>query len=400
MADLLVVVGARPNFMKAASICRAAEEAGLSYTLLHTGQHYDPELSQVFFDELALPAPDVVLGIGSGSHAEQTARIMLAFEQELAAADPLVVVVVGDVNSTLACALVAVKARYPVAHVEAGLRCYDPWMPEEINRRLCDHIASYLFTTSRDAGENLLREGILAERIAFVGNTMIDTLLRFRDLALRRNAPARLGLDGRKYGVVTLHRPENVDDPETLASLVEAIRLVGRRVPMVFPLHPRTRDGLDTLGLEDDVGRDRGVGVVTCSPLGYLDFIGLVAGASVVLTDSGGVQEETTVLGVPCLTLRGSTERPVTVGEGTNRVVGTNPDAVVAAALEVLERPRRPAGLPELWDGRAGERIVAHLRQELHRPVARLEPGLRREAGARLDATRVARSGARGAIAS
>ena len=316
MSDLLIVVGARPNFMKAASIVHSARRAGLICTLLHTGQHYDAELSQVFFDELKLPPPEVSLGVGSGSHASQTARIMLAFEQELDRIKPGVVVVVGDVNSTLACALVAVKEHYPVAHVEAGLRCYDPWMPEEINRRLCDHMSAYLFTTSRDANENLAREDIDGEHVFFVGNTMIDTLLRFRDAARARETPKRFGLKTHEYGVLTLHRPDNVDEAEPFRRVLDAVALISRCVPVVFPVHPRTRQRLEATGLDQVLAREPGV--ITCSPLGYLDFVGLVGDAALVLTDSGGIQEETTVLGVPCLTLRESTERPVTVTSGTN----------------------------------------------------------------------------------
>lgn len=364
MSDLLIVVGARPNFMKAAPIARAAEQAGLTYEIVHTGQHYDPELSRVFFDELDLPAPGVYLGVGSGTHAAQTARIMLAFEPELLRIDPAIVAVVGDVNSTLACALVAVKEGYPVAHVEAGLRCYELSMPEEINRRLCDHVSSFLFTTSRDADENLRKEGIPDERVSFVGNTMIDTLLRFRDAARQREAPARLGLVPRRYAVVTLHRPENVDDRASLSGLLDALFVIGDRVPIVFPLHPRTRKRLAAYDLHRFLSAEHGL--IACDPLGYLDFVGLVADAALVLTDSGGVQEETTVLGVPCLTLRESTERPVTISSGTNRVVGTDPLRVVEEALAVLDGAPRPAGLPELWDGRAAERIVDRLQPVLY----------------------------------
>ena len=364
VTDLLIVVGARPNFMKADSVVRAARRAGLSYALVHTGQHYDSELSSAFFEELELPAPDVSLGIGSGSHAAQTARIMLAFEGELLRINPSIVVVVGDVNSTLACSLVAIKERYPVAHVEAGLRCYDPWMPEEINRRLCDHLSTYLFTTSRDAGENLLGEGIESDRISFVGNTMIDTLLRLRDVARRRNAPATFGLEGRDYSVLTLHRPSNVDEFESLSRMLEAISLVSRCAPVVFPLHPRTKNQLGAHGLDAVLASEPGL--IICPPLGYLDFVGLVADARLVLTDSGGIQEETTVLGVPCLTLRESTERPITVTSGTNTVVGTDPERIVEEALTILEGAPRPARIPELWDGRAGERIVERLRAELY----------------------------------
>ena len=363
MTDLLIVVGARPNFMKAAAIVAAAHAAGMRCRLVHTGQHYDDELSRVFFEELDLPEPDVFLGIGSGSHASQTARIMMAFEAELERIKPSIVVVVGDVNSTLACALVAVKERYPVAHVEAGLRCYDPWMPEEINRRLCDHVSSYLFTTSREAMDNLLAEGIPDYRISFVGNTMIDTLLRFRDAARSRRAAAAFGLEGREYAVVTLHRPDNVDEFDALNTLLEALLLLSRCVPVVFPLHPRTDRQLASFGLAQAVAAEPGL--ITCKPLGYLDFVSLLGEASLVLTDSGGIQEETTVLGVPCLTLRETTERPVTVSSGTNRVVGGEPERIIEEALCVLEAPQQLRRIPELWDGRAGQRIVEQLGAEL-----------------------------------
>lgn len=369
MVDLLIVVGARPNFMKAASIVNAARRGGLSCTLLHTGQHYDPQLSDVFFDELGLPEPDVSLGVGSARHGEQTARVMIGFEKELLRINPSIVVVVGDVNSTLACALVAAKERYPVAHVEAGLRCYEPWMPEEINRRLTDQISSYLFTTSRDADDNLRREGISDERIFFVGNTMIDSLLRFRDVAAQRDTALRVGVEGREYAVLTLHRPANVDDPTVLGRVLEAVAMISRYVPVVFPLHPRTQSRLAELGLARLIADEPNV--VVCEPLGYLDFVSLLAGARLVLTDSGGVQEETTVLGVPCMTLRESTERPVTVTAGTNIVVGTDGERIVEEALTILEGPRRLHRIPELWDGKAGERIVDNLRSELHAGLPR-----------------------------
>ena len=363
MSDLLVVVGARPNFMKAASVLAAARAAGVTCTLVHTGQHYDPELSKVFFDELGLDEPDISLGVGSASHAEQTARIMIEFERELLRVRPSIVVVVGDVNSTLACALVAIKERYPVAHVEAGLRCFDPWMPEEVNRRLTDHLSTYLFTTSRDASWNLERENIPEERVHFVGNTMIDTLLRFSDIARSRNAPARFGVEGRPYATLTLHRPDNVDEIESLARVFEAIVVLSRCAPVVFPMHPRTRRRLAGTTLERSLRAEPGV--ILSEPLGYLDFIGLLAESAIVLTDSGGVQEETTVLGIPCLTLRDSTERPVTVTSGTNLVVGTDSELIVEEALKVLESERSEAQIPEFWDGGAGERIVGILRSEL-----------------------------------
>jgi UDP-N-acetylglucosamine 2-epimerase (non-hydrolysing) len=361
MTDLLVVAGARPNFMKAAPVLEASGRAGLSCALVHTGQHYDSELSDVFFAELGLPEPDAHLGVGSGTHAEQSARIMATFEPELRRFDPAVVVVVGDVNSTLACSLVAAKERYPIAHVEAGLRQHDFFMAEEINRRLCDHLSSFLFTTSHDARANLLAEGIPDDRIEFVGNTMIDTLLRSADAARARGAAVRLGVSGH-YGLLTLHRPENVDDEELLAGLLGAARTVADQLPLVLPLHPRTAERIERFGLQDEV---EGSGILVCPSLGYLDFLGLLADAAIVLTDSGGVQEEATVLGIPCLTLRESTERPITVEAGTNRVVGTRPDDIVSAATAVLDGDRRPGEIPELWDGRAGERIAARLAEEI-----------------------------------
>jgi UDP-N-acetylglucosamine 2-epimerase (non-hydrolysing) len=361
MTDLLVVAGARPNFMKAAPLLEAASRAGLSCALVHTGQHYDAELSDVFFTELGLPEPDAHLGVGSGTHAEQTARIMTAFEPELRRFDPAVVVVVGDVNSTLACSLVAAKEHYPIAHVEAGLRCHDFFMAEEINRRLCDHLSTYLFTTSRDARDNLVAEGIPDERIEFVGNTMIDTLLRSAEAARSRGAAKRLGLTT-PYAMLTLHRPENVDDEGILTGLFEAVEEVSREVPVVFPLHPRTAARVDAFGLDRLLDAE---GIQVCPSLGYLDFLGLLAEAALVLTDSGGVQEEATVLGIPCVTMRESTERPVTVEQGTNVVVGTRRETVLDAARAALHGERRPGQIPELWDGGAGERIAASLAEEI-----------------------------------
>jgi UDP-N-acetylglucosamine 2-epimerase (non-hydrolysing) len=348
--------------MKAASVVTAAGEVGLASSVVHTGQHYDEALSAVFFEELELPEPDVYLGVGSASHAVQTAEIMQRFEPELRRFDPAAVVVVGDVNSTLACALVAAKEHYAVVHVEAGLRCDDLGMPEEINRRLTDRLSTLLFTTSRDGNDNLRAEGIGPEGVHFVGNTMIDTLLRFRAAARGREAAAGLGLEAGGFAVVTLHRPENVDHPERLARLLGALGEIARTLPVVLPLHPRTAARLaegSRASLLDAPG------VVVIEPAGYLDFISLVEDAALVLTDSGGLQEETTVLGIPCLTLRDSTERPVTVREGTNQVVGADPAAIVAAAAAIIERPGRPARIPELWDGRAGERIAAILADEI-----------------------------------
>jgi UDP-N-acetylglucosamine 2-epimerase (non-hydrolysing) len=363
MTDLFICVGARPNFMKAASLATAAHAAGLTYSIVHTGQHYDHELSDVFFEELPFARPDVSLGAASGSHATQTAQIMVAFEHELLSAQPSLVVVVGDVNTALACALVAKKERFAVAHVEAGLRCGDEWMAEEINRRLCDQLADHLFTTCRDADDNLAREGVDAARVHFVGNTMIDTLRLLLPKARERESPARHGLQRDGYALATLHRAENVDNPQQLARLVNAMTVISRWLPLALPLHPRTRARLSGFGLLGPLEREAGIRLL--DPLGYLDFVGLMADAQLVLTDSGGVQEETTALGVPCLTLRPSTERPVTVLHGTNRLVGTDPERIVEAAHDAVAGPPPPAAIPELWDGRAGERIVACLAARL-----------------------------------
>lgn len=346
----LLVAGARPNFMKIKPVLDALETRGAETVLVHTGQHYDSAMSDVFFDELGIRPPDHGLGVGSGSHAEQTARVMTAFEPLLDSVRPDAVVVVGDVNSTLACAIVAAKAVVPLAHVEAGLRSRDWTMPEEVNRVVTDRLARFLLAPSPDAVDNLRAEGEPDEEIHLVGNVMVDTLLANIERARARPTVERLGLD--RYGLVTLHRPANVDEPDVLLPLVDALSRVSKECPLVFPVHPRTRVRLQdhaiptTLKLVD--------------PVGYLDFIALEAAAAVVLTDSGGVQEETTVLGVPCLTLRDNTERPITITEGTNRLVGRDPEAVVAAALEVLHDPPSPRR-PELWDGRAGERIAVAL---------------------------------------
>jgi UDP-N-acetylglucosamine 2-epimerase (non-hydrolysing) len=292
---------------------------------------------------------------------------MLAFEPELVRIDPSIVVVVGDVNSTLACALVAAKEHYPVAHVEAGLRSFDARMPEEVNRRLCDHISTFLFTTSREADENLIREGIEPGRISFVGNTMIDTLLRFEQVARDRRFPERLGLTPRRYAAVTIHRPETVDNSESLAEVIEALSTISAHLPIVFPVHPRTQDRLAAAGFLERLRSEPNL--IILPPLGYLDFIGLMSGAAVVLTDSGGVQEETTMLGRPCLTLRDRTERPVTVTAGTNQVVGTESSKIVAEALGLIETPPPAVGVPELWDGSAGARIVTKLARALESAV-------------------------------
>jgi UDP-N-acetylglucosamine 2-epimerase (non-hydrolysing) len=355
------VIGARPNFMKAAPVIRALEARGIQQVVIHTGQHYDDKMSEVFFRDLGLPQPDLNLGVGSGSHAVQTAAIMVELEGAFAALDPALVVVYGDVNSTLAAAVVASKLGRPIAHVEAGLRSFDRTMPEEINRVVTDILADLLFTTSPEAASNLAREGVDPGRVHFVGNPMIDTLLANLDRFDVAGARAGLGLVG-AYGVATLHRPANVDDPSTAGRVVAAVRGVAELLPLVIPLHPRGRATLEAAGLGDDPR------VLVVDPLGYVEFMSLVRGAALVVTDSGGIQEETTILGVPCLTLRPNTERPITISHGTNRLV--EPEDVVAAAREVLSSARSfPAGPPPLWDGAAGDRIAVVVERWLAAPT-------------------------------
>ena len=355
------IVGARPNFMKMAPLMREMRRhSTIAATLVHTGQHYDDAMAGQFFRDLDLPQPDISLEVGSGSHAHQTAEVMKRLEPVLTEIRPQVVVVVGDVNSTLAGTITAVKLGIPVAHVEAGLRSFDRSMPEEINRLLTDAISEFLFVTEESGRENLLREGVDSRKIHMVGNVMIDSLEQCRPLWERSDAAARLGLQRGGYGVVTLHRPSNVDDPAMLRGLVKALAEVGRRLPLVFPVHPRTRARLEAMEADAE-SLVRG-GAHFIAPLGYLDFVGLVAGARLVLTDSGGLQEETTSLGVPCLTLREQTERPITVTQGTNRIVGTSPERIVTEAVRVLTEPSSSMSRPPLWDGRAAERIVAVLR--------------------------------------
>jgi UDP-N-acetylglucosamine 2-epimerase (non-hydrolysing) len=353
---VLLVVGARPNFMKAAPLVSALRARGVDVTLVHTGQHYDAAMSEGFFAELGLPAPDVRLDVGSGSNAEQIGLTMQRLAPVVRAARPWMVLVVGDVNATVAGALVAAAAGVLLAHVEAGLRSFDRTMPEEVNRVVTDALAAVHFTPSREAGDNLRAEGIAAAGIHFVGNIMIDTLVAHLDAARTGGARARHGVRAGGYALVTVHRPASVDTQEALRRLLEVIEWLQVRLPVVFPVHPRTRRRLDESGLGR---RLEGLAAVrTLPPLGYREFLALEADAAVVLTDSGGVQEETTFLGVPCLTLRPSTERPVTVREGTNRIVGSDPADVIAALEVVLDVPRRPVRVPELWDGRTAPRIA------------------------------------------
>ena len=367
LRPVICVVGARPNFMKMAPILRAmaAHVPPIPVLLVHTGQHYDKDMSDKLFEDLRLPKPDVNLEVGSATHAVQTAEVMRRFEPLVDAHDPSCVVVVGDVNSTLACALVAVKKNVPVAHVEAGLRSYDRAMPEEINRILTDQIADRLYTTERSAEGNLRLEGIPADRVCFVGNVMIDSLVSSRPQARSASAtlqacqanPAILG-HARGYGVVTLHRPSNVDQPETLRSLLVVLGEVARKLPLIFALHPRTRANIDRFDL---TGLINPATMVLLPPQGYLEMLGLMSGATLVLTDSGGLQEETTALGVPCLTLRENTERPITVEQGTNILVGRNSHAIVSSVDDVLAGKGKRGRVPELWDGHAAERIAADL---------------------------------------
>ena len=347
---IVLVAAARPNFMKIKPVLDALEAQGADCTLVHTGQHYDAKMSEVFFEELGIRAADEHLGVGSGTHAEQTAGVMVAFEKVVEREQPDGVVVVGDVNSTLACAIVGAKAGVLVAHVEAGLRSGDWSMPEEINRVATDSVSDVLLAPSADGVENLRAEGVAAERVHLVGNVMIDTLLANLDRARARPILGELGLVDTRFGLVTLHRPSNVDDLDQLRSIIGALGSVAEECPLVFPAHPRTAQKLAALDVPADLR--------VIEPAGYLDFLALQDAAALVLTDSGGVQEETTVLGTPCLTLRENTERPITVTEGTNTVVGTDPDVIVEAARTRLATGW-PAQRPELWDGRAGARCAA-----------------------------------------
>ena len=346
---VVCVAGARPNYMKIKPVLDALEARGAETVLVHTGQHYDEAMNDVFFRDLGLRSPDVFLGAGSGTQAEQTARVMTAFEPVAAELAPDVVVVVGDVNSTVACGLVAAKQGALLAHVEAGLRSRDWSMPEEVNRVVVDRLSDYLLAPSADAVDNLRAEGYREDQIHLVGNVMIDTLLANRDRALAGDTLDRLGLTPGAYGLVTLHRPANVDSAAALDGLVGALTRISADVPLVLPAHPRS-----AAGLKERIATDR---ITLIPPAGYLDFVALQAGARIVLTDSGGVQEETTALGVPCVTLRDNTERPITVTEGTNTLAGTDPARIVEVARAVLDAPPEPRR-PELWDGHAGARIA------------------------------------------
>jgi UDP-N-acetylglucosamine 2-epimerase (non-hydrolysing) len=357
MLKVLNIVGARPNFMKIAPIVREMRRREKEFLplIVHTGQHYDASMSDSFFADLDIPKPDFHLEVGSHSHAVQTAKIMTAFEPVLLEQKPDWVVVVGDVNSTIACALVCSKLGVKVAHVEAGLRSRDRTMPEEINRVLTDVISDLLLTTSEDADENLTNEGVAAEKIKFVGNVMIDSL--FYNLKKAEGSRIREDLDlhGKDYAVLTLHRPSNVDEKNIFEGLLGALSLIGERLPIIFPIHPRTKMRIEEFGFAD---RIKNSNIKLIEPLGYVDFLRLYSGARLVLTDSGGIQEETTVLGIPCLTLRENTERPITIELGTNVLVGTNPEKVKQTAFQILENTStKDTKIPPLWDGKAAERI-------------------------------------------
>ncbi|MCP4084801.1 MAG: UDP-N-acetylglucosamine 2-epimerase (non-hydrolyzing) [Actinomycetia bacterium] len=346
---VICVAAARPNFMKVKPVMDALEAKGAEVVLVHTGQHYDPSMSDVFFEDLGIREPDHHLGVGSGTHAEHTGQVMVAFEQLLDSNPADVLVVVGDVNSTLACAIVGAKAGVRVAHVEAGLRSRDWDMPEEVNRVVADRVSDYLFAPSADAVENLRSEGYRDDQIHLAGNVMIDTLLSNADRARERDVVSRLGLHPGAYGLVTLHRPSNVDEPEVLEDLLGTLGEIAGRLPLVFSVHPRTRAKIEGLGMPD--------GITVTEPLGYLDFLALQASSALVLTDSGGIQEETTALGIPCLTLRTTTERPITISDGTNQLVGIERDAILRATSSVLDDGVEPR-CPAIWDGHAGQRIA------------------------------------------
>ena len=357
---VMCVVGARPNFMKAAPVIEALQATpGFHVSLIHTGQHYDRKMSTLFFEELGMPKPDLDLQVGSGSHGEQTGQIMIRFEPVLKQEQPDLVVVFGDVNSTVATALCAAKLGIKVAHVEAGLRSFDRTMPEELNRIVTDHLSDYLFITEPSGHDNLVREGIPETKMFFVGNVMADTLLKHRERARGLAARERLGLAAQAYGILTLHRPSNVDVPETLDGILEAVSEIANELPIVFPCHPRTRQHLNEslIKLNDPKGMKDHRVMITDS-LGYLEFLSLMIDARLVLTDSGGIQEETTVLGIPCLTLRDNTERPVTVEQGTNVLVGTSRERILATAEKVLNEENPRGHVPALWDGKAAKRIA------------------------------------------
>ena len=367
-AVIHLVAGARPNFMKIAPLYKAlsAEPEYFCPQIVHTGQHYDLNMSETFFREFQLPEPDLYLGVGSGSHAQQTAKVITAYEEICLRQPPQLTVVVGDVNSTMACAITAKKLNLPVAHLEAGLRSYDRTMPEEINRVITDTIADILWTPSPDADDNLKREGVSENRIRRVGNIMIDTL-RMNETAIEsRKKYLEFGVEPKRYGVMTLHRPSNVDRREPLESIVDAVRTCSERLPIVFLIHPRTKHRLEEFGLRRDL--ERGPNVYWAEPQGYVDFLSLVSNSAFVVTDSGGIQEETTVLNIPCLTLRENTERPITIQQGTNELI--RPDTLADCLSRILDGKWKQGTVPDLWDGYTSGRIVRHLKEIIAGSVA------------------------------
>ena len=367
MIRIICVCGARPNFMKIAPIMRAfAANGSFEVLLVHTGQHYDKNMSKLFFEELRIPKPDINLEVGSGTHAVQTAEIMKRFEPVVLDFDPQYVLVVGDVNSTIACGLVAAKLGVKLIHVEAGLRSFDRTMPEEINRVLTDSISDLLFVTEQSGVDNLLEEGIDHGKIHFVGNVMIDTLMANRQKAQESNILDELELKSKVYAVVTLHRPSNVDDEGKLSEIITAFEQIQKDIKIIFPVHPRTRNNIEGSGLQERVRAMSNFQLI--EPVGYLDFLCLMSNAAVVITDSGGIQEETTILGVPCLTLRENTERPVTISEGTNRLVTVTAKDILNHYFEIKnDSVKSDCHVPKLWDGKAAERIAAIINSDHHR---------------------------------
>lgn len=363
MIKVINVVGARPNFMKVAPVHRLMMNHPIfNPQLVHTGQHYDNNMSEVFFDELGMPEPNYYLGVGSDSHAKQTAKIMVEFEKILITEKPNLVLVAGDVNSTIACALVAVKLNIKVAHVESGLRSFDRTMPEEINRILTDSISDYLFVTEKSGMVNLNNEGVPKEKIFHVGNTMIDSIIQFQDKAKESRVLDRFDLINKKFGLITLHRPSNVDDEKSFRKVLDALNELQKKIKLVFPIHPRTKKMLQYIsGSKIELGNNN---INFCEPLGYLEFLNLMMSAKVVLTDSGGIQEETTALGVPCLTLRENTERPITIELGTNKLVELSTEKIINTVEDTLKNPKQNTEIPPLWDGKASNRIIDVLVKE------------------------------------
>lgn len=356
MKKVISVVGARPNFMKVAPLDKAFRQHTdkIEHLICHTGQHYDEKMSKVFFDELELPKPHFYLGVGSGSHAEQTARVMVEFEKVLIKEKPDLIVVVGDVNSTIACTLTASKLDIPAAHVEAGLRSFDRKMPEEINRLLTDAISDYLFVTEQSGLDNLKNEGVTDSKVFFTGNVMIDSLIHYLPKADKSDALNCYGLTKEQYVLVTLHRPSNVDSKDYLKELIHLLNATAEKRKLIFPIHPRTRNNMTKFGLDGSLSKD----VILTDPIGYIDFLSLTKNAELIITDSGGIQEESTYLGVQCITVRNNTERPSTVELGTNQLIGTDLEKVEKAAIDVLSGNKKKGTVPPLWDGHAAERIT------------------------------------------